>query len=187
MWDDAKSGGILVEHGVHFFDAYGQIAGTPSRVWGIAPRREAVQVIVEYARGAIGTYYHEFAFPHAVERTHGMALFHNGYIEIDGWIPERLHGKVLTTAVQLETVARPLQLPFKAWEESDATRFDVQFLDRRRAYQSVIADGMRDLIASHRDPAYISTVSAEDARDSLCLSLEAQRATQTGTSVQIMS
>src|SRR5947209_1489800 len=25
MWDENKSGGILVEHGVHFFDAYGQL------------------------------------------------------------------------------------------------------------------------------------------------------------------
>ena len=42
MWDTEKSGGILVEHGVHFFDAYGQIAGAPEEVWGSAPRKEAV-------------------------------------------------------------------------------------------------------------------------------------------------
>ena len=42
MWDTEKSGGILrAEHGVHFFDAYGQIAGAPEKIWANAPRKEA--------------------------------------------------------------------------------------------------------------------------------------------------
>ena len=98
MWDTEKSGGILVEHGVHFFDAYGQIAGAPEEVWGSAPRKEAVQVTVRYASGAIGHYFHEFAWPRSVERTHGIMFFEHGYVEIDGWIPERVHGKAERTS-----------------------------------------------------------------------------------------
>ena len=107
MWDTEKSGGILVEHGVHFFDAYGQIAGAPEEVWGSAPRKEAVEVTVRYASGAIGRYFHEFAWPRSVERTHGIMFFEHGYVEIDGWIPERVHGRVDAPAAELEAV-RPL-------------------------------------------------------------------------------
>ena len=108
MWDTEKSGGILVEHGVHFFDAYGQIAGAPEEVWGSAPRKEAVGVTVRYGSGAVGRYYHEFAWPKTVERTHGIMFFEMGDVEIDGWIPERVHGRVEAPAAALEAVVRPL-------------------------------------------------------------------------------
>jgi len=178
MWDVEKSGGILVEHGVHFFDAYGQIAGAPEEVWGSAPRKEAVEVSVRYVSGAIGRYYHEFAWPKTVERTHGVMFFEQGYVEIDGWIPERVHGKVDASAAELEAVVRPLCPSAEVREESGATSFDVRFSDREEAYRSAIVDGMRDLIANHRDPSHLMVVSAHDARESLSLALAARRAAQ---------
>lgn len=179
MWDTEKSGGILVEHGVHFFDAYGQIAGAPEEVWGSAPRKEAVQVTVRYASGAIGHYFHEFAWPRSVERTHGIMFFEHGYVEIDGWIPERVHGKVNAPAAELEAV-RPLCPSLEVREDAGATSFEVRWPDRQAAYQSAIVDGMRDLIAKHRGPSHRMAVSARDARDSLSLALVAQRAVETG-------
>jgi predicted dehydrogenase len=180
MWDTEKSGGILVEHGVHFFDAYGQIAGAPAEVWGSAPRKEAVQVTVQYASGALGHYYHEFAWPLTVERTHGILFFQHGHVEIDGWIPERLHGRVEAPAAALEAVARPLCPSIDVRDDSGAVAFHVRFPDRRTAYESAIVDGMRDLIAKHRGPSHRMAVSAHDARDSLALALGARRAVETG-------
>ena len=180
MWDTEKSGGILVEHGVHFFDAYGQIAGAPEEVWGSAPRKEAVEVTVRYASGAIGRYYHEFAWPKAVERTHGIMFFERGYVEIDGWIPERVHVKVDAAAAELEAVVQPLCPSAEVREESGATSFDVRFPDREDTYRSAIVDGMRDLVAKHRDPSHRMVVSGHDARDSLSLALAGRRAVETG-------
>jgi len=176
MWDTEKSGGILVEHGVHFFDAYGQIAGAPEEVWGSAPRKEAVEVTVRYASGAVGRYYHEFAWPKTVERTHGIMFFEHGYVEIDGWIPERVHGKVVASPAELEAAAGPQSPALEAREESGATSFDVRFPDSEGAYRSAIVDGMRDLVARHREPSHRMVVSAQDARDSLSLALTARSA-----------
>ena len=176
MWDTEKSGGILVEHGVHFFDAYRQIAGAPEEVWGSAPRKEAVEVTVRYASGAIGRYYHEFAWPQKVERTHGIMFFEHGYVEIDGWIPERVHGKADAPAAALEALVRPRCPSLEVREDSGATSFEVRFPDRQAAYRSAIVDGMRDLIAKHRGPSHRMVVPAHDARDSLSLALGAQRA-----------
>ena len=180
MWDTEKSGGILVEHGVNFFDAYGQIAGAPEEVWGSAPRKEAVQVTVRYVSGAIGHYFHEFAWPQNVERTHGIIFFERGYVEIDGWIPERVHVKADAPAAALEALVRPLCPSLEVSEDSGATSFEVRFPDRQAAYRSAIVDGMRDLIAQHRGPSHRMVVSAYDARDSLSLALGAQRAVGTG-------
>jgi predicted dehydrogenase len=185
MWDEAVSGGILVEHGVHFLDAYGWLAGTPSYVWGSAPRREAVQITVQYAEGAIVTHYHEFAFPQAVERTHATLFFQQGYIEISGWIPARLSGKVVETIGTVESVLQRSQHPFTLRKEDGATWFDLQFPGRSQAYQSAIAGGMRELIARHRDPAAPMTVSAGNARESLALALAARQACVSGSVVQI--
>jgi predicted dehydrogenase len=180
MWDTEKSGGILVEHGVHFFDAYGQLAGAPEEVWGSAPRKEAVQVTVRYVSGAIGRYYHEFAWPQQVERTHGIMFFEHGYVEIDGWIPERVHGRVDAPAAALEAVVGLRCPSVEVREDSGAISFDVRFPDRQAAYQSAIVEGMRDLIAKHRDPRHRMVVSEHDARDSLSLALGARRAVETG-------
>jgi len=185
MWDTEKSGGILVEHGVHFFDAYGQIAGAPEEVWGSAPRKEAVDVTVRYVSGAIGRYYHEFAWPQTAERTHAIMLFEYGYVEVDGWIPERVHGKVDAPAADLDAVVRPLCPSLETREHSGATSFDVRFPDRQDAYRSAIVDGMRDLIAKHRGPSHRMIVSAHDARDSLALALAARRAVVTGGCEQL--
>jgi len=38
FWDRSKSGGIFVEHGVHFFDLYGEIAGSLRRRWSLRRR-----------------------------------------------------------------------------------------------------------------------------------------------------
>jgi predicted dehydrogenase len=180
MWDTERSGGILVEHGVHFFDAYGQLAGAPEEVWGSAPRKEAVEATVRYAGGAVGRYYHEFAWPTQIERTQGLLFFERGYVEIDGWIPERVRGRVQTSAAALESVVRRLGLSLELREGSGAAAFDVRFPDRQAAYRSAIVDGMRDLVAKHREPSHRMVVSAHDARESLALALAARRAVEGG-------
>jgi hypothetical protein len=130
--------------------------------------------------GAIGRFYHEFAWPRTVERTHGIMFFEHGYIEIDGWIPERVHGRVDAPAAALEAVVRPLCPSLDVREDSAAISFDVRFPDRQAAYRAAIVEGMRDLIAKHRGPNHRMVVSAHDARESLSLALGARRAVETG-------
>ena len=98
-------------------------------------------------------------------------FFEHGYVEIDGWIPERVHGRVDAPAAELEAVIRPLSPSLEVREDSGAVSFDVRFPDRQAAYRSAIVDGMRDLVAKHRAPSHRMVVSAHDARDSLSLAL----------------
>jgi len=184
FWERNRSGGILVEHGVHFFDAYGRLAGKPRSTYATHPHQEAVSVLVQYEGGVAGRFYHEFAFPQEVERTEGIFFFERGYMEIEGWIPTRLQGRVLAPAEEVRRLAGRLGISMAVREDA-ATCFEVSWPDRERSYQEAIVAGMRDMIRRHRDPGYTMTVQPEDARASLVLALAAQRAADTGRSVKL--
>jgi predicted dehydrogenase len=175
FWDRAKSGGIFVEHGVHFFDAYARIAGAASSVSGTVPRKEAVDAGVTYAGGVFGRFYHEFSFPLQVERTLGTSFFEQGHVEIEGWIPIRLHGAVL---MQSEPFPSQLVsgLELVTERDGDVTRFDLRFPPRRESYEAGVVAGMREMVRKHRDPRFPMTVPIHDARSSLALAIACQEA-----------
>ncbi|MCB2199067.1 Gfo/Idh/MocA family oxidoreductase [bacterium] len=93
FWNEAISGGILVEHSVHFLDIVDQLAGSPvRRVQGAASNRneqqqDQVMALVEYEDGLIASHYHEFARPAIFERTTIRLLFDAAEFELYGWIP----------------------------------------------------------------------------------------------------
>lgn len=178
MWDPARSGGIFVEHGVHFFDAYGRLVGRPLRLWGGSPTARSVETTIQYDGGAVGRYYHEFAYPRSVERTAGMVFAERGRVEIDGWIPTRLHGAVAAEPAEVQGVAEAAGLDMRV-VAGEAPHFDVRFGDRDEAYAAAVISGMRELIALHRDPQYHMTVTLEQARESLALALRAEQAAAT--------
>jgi predicted dehydrogenase len=184
MWDPSISGGILVEHGVHFFDAYGRIAGAATSVRAVSPRREAIDVNVDYEAGVFARFFHEFGYPQQVERTAAVVGFERGTIEIDGWIPERLHGAVLTHRTHIEAFC--VGLESHVAEEGDVVRLDVRFGDRGRAYGDAIVAGMHDVITRHRDRSYRMRVSSDNARESLAVALAGQQAARTGLAVDLV-
>lgn len=182
FWDVRRSGGILVEHGVHFFDAYSRIAGSPRSVRAVRPRAESIDVAVEYENGVFGRFYHEFAFPSIVERTTGTAFFDEGFVEIEGWIPTRLTGSTLVEADQIRKIAADLNLDL-VLERDKVTRFSIEFGDRNRGYADLIVAGMHDMLHAHRDRNYRMQVSAEDARKSLAVAIAGQQSAESGETV----
>lgn len=184
FWDRARSGGILVEHGVHFFDAYRRVAGDALHVHGLAPRHEAVEVTVGYNSGVVGRFYHEFAFPRAVERTLGTFFFERGSVEIEGWIPTAAHLTVLSEPEALGAVLAPWQARVHR-QGAGVARVTLEFPERQAAYAQGIVAGMRDLIARHRDSGYQMSVTAADARESLALAIAGQTAVDTGVTVEL--
>jgi predicted dehydrogenase len=184
FWDRAKSGGIFVEHGVHFFDAYSRIAGAATSVSGTVPRKEAVDASVKYARGEYARFYHEFSFPLQVERTLGTTFFEQGYVEIEGWIPTRLSGAVL-----LPDAGAPdrllSDLSLATTRDDDVTRFHLETPHRQESYETGIVAGMREMVQKHRDPRFPMTVPIDDARSSLSLALACQEAAATETEIDL--
>lgn len=114
FWNPDLSGGILIEHGVHFFDLYSWIAGSrPQRVSGhrtVRPgttQEDRVVATVEMENGVLATFYHAFDKPARLERTWASLGFDRGYVLVKGWIPLELE---LDAALDDAQYARLLQI-----------------------------------------------------------------------------
>ncbi len=103
FWDRTASGGILVEHAVHFLDLVNALVeaggGHPdaAHVSGVARRRadgreDRVLATVVHADGPVATHAHAFTRPAAFERTTIRLSFALADVDLDGWIP--LAGRV---------------------------------------------------------------------------------------------
>ncbi|MFD7921924.1 Gfo/Idh/MocA family protein [Streptomyces sp. NPDC059740] len=95
FWDPARSGGIFVEHGVHFFDAARALLGSdPLSVRATALSRpggpvDTVSADVVHPGGVLASHLHSFTHAHRAERQ--LMRLDHGFAEtrISGWIPVR--------------------------------------------------------------------------------------------------
>ena len=93
FWDVSISGGILVEHGVHFFDLVNALTSSkPLSVKGFSHSRDQnledkFLVSILYENGLMGTYYHSFTRPGFFEHTTLRFIWDLAEIELEGWIP----------------------------------------------------------------------------------------------------
>ncbi|MCM2578679.1 Gfo/Idh/MocA family protein [Streptomyces meridianus] len=94
FWDPEHSGGIFVEHGVHFFDAARALMGSePETVQAMAVRRDGdgpediVVATAAHPGGAVATHTHSFTHAHRCERQ--LMRLDYGFAEarVTGWIP----------------------------------------------------------------------------------------------------
>jgi predicted dehydrogenase len=92
FWDQSISGGIFVEHGVHFFDLFAwQLGRLPIKVVALAEAREdgcmdTVQAIVSYEGGATSSSFHSFTHANAGELQSIVFGWDWAVAELHGWI-----------------------------------------------------------------------------------------------------
>ncbi len=187
FWDRAQSGGILIEHGVHFFDIYGYLIGSPPvavRGWATTRpgtgQQDKMLADVEYGNGALASYYHAFDKPSRLERTTATLCYDRGYIDVDGWIATSLSVDGIVDEAQRDAI---LDSPYLAEHSvqpyaGDERRArgngqDYAVTCRVRAtlrlpgskqdiYRTAVADALRDVVTLMRDPAHSPHVTLED-------------------------
>ncbi len=103
FWDRAQSGGILVEHGIHFLDLCAGLAGegravasweSPSAPGRTSPR---VLALVEHAAGpALAVHSHAFVHSPGRGRCRVRLVWRDCFLTVDGWTARRatLEGSV---------------------------------------------------------------------------------------------
>jgi hypothetical protein len=93
FWNEELSGGIFIEHGVHFFDIINALGAQQYRkVYGCSHRRNELQrdqvgAMVLYNEGLIASYYHSFCGPGFFEQTTIQLAYDLAKVEINGWMP----------------------------------------------------------------------------------------------------
>lgn len=95
FWDQRLSGGIFIEHGVHFFDLYRQWLGPGQVRWATTMTRPGTaqqdRVLCVMAFGdVLVTHYHGFDQPIRLDRQRHLILLERGQIVVGGWIPLEL-------------------------------------------------------------------------------------------------
>jgi predicted dehydrogenase len=122
FWDAEISGGIFVEHGVHFFDAAHLLLGSRAElVSAMVARRDdgrpdLASATVLHPGGALATHTHGFTHADRCERQmlrldHGAAE-----VRVEGWIPLRARVEAWTDDAGAETA---YGLPARAGELFD--------------------------------------------------------------------
>ena len=110
FWDESKSGGIFIEHGVHFFDMFegwlgkGKVINSLQlhRPW-VERIKDRVQATVLY-KDATVNFYHGFDQPKVLDRQEMRLLFEHGEITLYEWIPVKMKLHGLVTDKQLEYI-----------------------------------------------------------------------------------
>ncbi len=95
FWDERQSGGIFVEHGVHFFDVAHLLLGSePIEVAAVMAARpdgtvDQVSATVLHPDGAIATHTHSFTHAGRCERQRLLLDHATATVSVEGWIPLR--------------------------------------------------------------------------------------------------
>jgi predicted dehydrogenase len=93
FWDESLSGGIFVEHGVHFFDAAAMLVDRPATsVQAVAARRpegpvDLVSATVAHGDDALASHTHSFTHAHRCERQLMRLDCGAAEVRVEGWIP----------------------------------------------------------------------------------------------------
>ncbi|HLY69780.1 MAG TPA: Gfo/Idh/MocA family oxidoreductase [Puia sp.] len=96
FWRESMSGGIFIEHGVHFFDLFsgwlgdGKVANALQLQRSVDDRIvDRVQAAVRYRNGVVN-FYHGFNQPGILDRQEMRLQFEYGEITLYEWIPVKL-------------------------------------------------------------------------------------------------
>jgi predicted dehydrogenase len=112
FWDPDRSGGIFIEHGVHFFDLAAHFIGSPvEAIQALAGTRadgrtDTVCATARYHGGATASWYHSFKHPRRGERQSLRLDLGNGECRLAGWVPLEMQLEAWTDRAGAEALRR---------------------------------------------------------------------------------
>lgn len=194
FWDREKSGGIFIEHGVHFFDLFegwlgaGEVVAAQSVLRPGSGVEEQVQCTVRYASGPLVNFYHGFTQPSRLDRQEFRLLFEHGELTLEEWVPVRAR---VRAAVNEEQTRKLMELfpgsrmdVLKVHGGTDRTargRFkDLDIFqqveihhgqgdDKQRRYCELLRTLFEDQLAWLRDRSHVRKLTEQNGRDSVAM------------------
>ncbi len=209
FWDRTVSGGIWVEHGVHFFDLVSWWLDSPAMcVMGLASARpsgeeDRVWAIVRHQDGSTATFCHTFTQPATFEKTSIQLVFSRGYVSLEGWIPTRLNLRAMINQSELDYLEGRLdRIPKRisallnedccGWASGEEyevkylVEFEVELNEGKQVvYQQCVKSAMLDLLEMTNNPSFTPHVTAQDGLRALQTALAAERSAQEGRRIDL--
>jgi predicted dehydrogenase len=204
FWDERKSGGIFMEHAVHFFDLFSGWLGKGEIIHAAQWQRpgterkinDRVQSTVNYPLGPV-TFYHGFDQPRILDRQEMRLQFERGDISLFEWVPVKLHLHGLLQKEQLEKLKKSMPGCFisqkgKLQGENQKVRgrfHDLHFdqhvnldygnsAEKQNRYRQLLISMIKDQWNWILDNSVVRVVDDSNAVDSLRMAETAKNAAQ---------
>jgi len=205
FWNKSISGGIFIEHSVHFFDLYRHLLGDGEVIFSHTESRESDGIEMEdramcsvrHDSGTIASQYHCFDQPLPMDRTNHRLVCEMGDIFIEGWIPLEMR---IDAVVNEESLGKLIECcpdcdvevieEYAGRDEPIIGRSLVRDVDRRICLtyvpttekQAVYAQSVRDLFADQiafiKDPSHAREVTETNGLDAVRLAEKATKLAQ---------
>ena len=192
FWDREKSGGIFIEHGVHFFDLFEGLLGSGEVVAAQRVLRpdsgveEQVQCTVRYGGGPLVNFYHGFTQPSLLDRQEFRLLFEHGELTLEEWVPIRARVRAAVNEEQTRALVElfpgsrlDVVKMVGGGERAARGRFkDIDIFqqieivhdpgnDKQRRYCELLRALFTDQLAWLRDRTHKRKITEQNGRDSL--------------------
>ena len=192
FWDRAKSGGIFVEHAVHFFDLFEMWLGPGEVVSAVQSTRpgddrvaEQVRCTTRHPNGVLVEQYHGFHQPQLLDRQELRLVCERGDLLLRGWLSESVEIDALLDADRAERTEEILRnfdvsvsftsIPentitarHKTWPADGRYRITARVpVDKPTLYGQVIRDLMADQVAYAQDRSHVRTITEANGLRSL--------------------
>jgi len=200
FWDRSKSGGIFVEHGVHFFDLFAGWLG-PGKVVSaqvcVRPGtiiEDQVQCTVRYGDGVLVNFYHGFTQLGRMDRQELRLIFERGDVRLEEWIPMRATIRAVVDEADTRTLCELFpgaRLDVSAWYSGKDRvcsgrhkALDVYQMIQMKfgegdvkmhRYGDLVRDLFADQLAWIRDRRHVLKVTEQNGRDALAIAVAADR------------
>ena len=208
FWDRSRSGGIFIEHGVHFFDLFagwlgpGTVAAAQIgiRPGSSPPIEEHVQCTVRYAPDILVNFYHGFHQTGRMDRQELRLVFERGDVTLYDWVPTRVRVHAIADEAQTRTLCEIFpgaRLDVSAsYSPRDRTchgrhktidayqMIELSWGDgvnKSHRYGELLRGIMADQLAWVRDRSHRRRITEANGRDSLALAVASDRRAREGT------
>ena len=194
FWDKEISGGIFIEHGVHFFDLYsywlgpGQVISAQAETRGPAGQEDRATCQIRHDSGAIASQYHGFDQVLLMDRTDHRIVFEMGDVRVAGWIPLTVTLDAAVDDAGLEKLTQPMpgcrvevtaefgedarQMTGRGKPRHVTQRVAISYTpeaDKQKVYSDSVRRLLADQIAFIRDSKHSRTITEQNGRDSLAM------------------
>lgn len=198
FWDEKVSGGIFIEHGVHFFDMFSGWLGEGRVVAaqkisrrGMPNVWDRVQATVSYREGLVN-FYHGFDQPKIMDRQEIRLQFERGDITMFEWVPTRLKIHALCNESGLQHLQQLFPEARVAAEKNGGEFIDArarfqdfkyqykielttpETLPKESVYRHLVRGMFRDQIRWIRNRDVLRKISDENAVNSLRMAASAE-------------
>ncbi len=196
FWDRTKSGGIFIEHGVHFFDLFAGWLGHGEVVSAQVIKRpdsadieDQVQATVRYGDAETGyklvNFYHGFTQTGRMDRQEMRLVFERGDVTLYEWVPTRMvlrcvADEATTRALmdlfpdaQLNVTAnidptKPIGGRHKTFSAYQQIEIKFGFeVEKQHRYSELLRLMFRDQVAAIKQPDVHRIISEENGLSSL--------------------